>query len=79
MIVVISARQDDRRAVVQRVLNRRQRRADARIVADAAVFHRHVEVDPDEHALSFQVEVADGQFHKPFATSLRSRSTQRFE
>ena len=34
--------------LLQRVLDRRQRRADARVVADRAVLDRHVEVDADE-------------------------------
>ena len=44
--------QDDGRApAFERVLDRRQRRADARVVADDAVLERDVEVDADEDAL----------------------------
>ncbi len=51
--------EDDRRALLERVLDRRQRRADARVVRDRAVLDRHVEVDPDERLLPAQVEIAD--------------------
>src|SRR5581483_11575520 len=70
---------DRRAAVLDDVANRRQRRADARVVADRAVLQRHVEVDAHEHALAGDVEVANRKLHSPFFTSSRSRSTQRFE
>ena len=47
--------------VAQRVLQRGQRLADARVVGDDAVLQRNVEVDADEHALIGKVEVADGK------------------
>ena len=50
---------DDARAVVQCVGDRRQRRGDAGVVADHAVLERHVEVDADEDALAGDVEVAN--------------------
>ena len=56
------AREDHGRARVERVLNRRNGPAQPRVVADAPVFQRHVEVDPDENALALQVEVFDGSF-----------------
>ena len=71
--------QDRRRAVVQRVRDRRQRRSDARVVADFAVFERHVEVDADEHTLAAQIEIANGKLHRPRLAMNTSRSTQRFE
>ena len=39
---------------VERVLDRRQRLADARVVADDAALERDVEVDADEHASALQ-------------------------
>ena len=45
----------------ERVLNRRNGPAQSRVVADSPVFERHVEIDPDENALSLQVEVFDGK------------------
>ena len=52
--------QDDPRPVVDQVADRRQRRANARVVGDRAVGDRHVEVDAHEHALAFDVDVLDG-------------------
>jgi hypothetical protein len=48
-----------RRAGVERELNRRQGGAQSRVVADLSVFQRHVEVDANENALAFEVEVFD--------------------
>src|SRR5215831_11218449 len=56
------ARQNySRRALIERVLDRRQRRANARVVADDAVFQRHVEVDANEDALTLQGEIFNRQ------------------
>ncbi len=52
-------REDHRGAVFQRVANRRDRRADTRVVRDPAVLNRDVEVDPDQDLLPPQVEIAD--------------------
>ncbi len=52
-------RQDDRGALVERVLDRRQRRADARVVGNRAVLDRHVEVHADEDALAGEIEIRD--------------------
>ena len=52
-------REDDRRAVVERVGDRRQRRADPRVVRDAPVLDRHVEVHAHEHAPVGQGEILD--------------------
>ena len=81
------AREHDGGAVIERVLDRRQRRADPRVVADDAVLQRDVEIDADEDALALEIEIPDRKFHRPangsryrpFVTSSRSRSTQRFE
>ena len=53
--------------LLERVADGRQRRADARVVADHAVLQRHVEVDADEHALALQVEVADRELRHTVA------------
>src|SRR5215467_7610945 len=56
------AREDyRRRALVERVLDSWQRRANARVVADDAVFQRHVEVDANEDALTLQGEIFNRQ------------------
>ena len=55
--------EDDGGALVERVLDGRQRRAHAGVVADDAVLERHVEVDADENALALEIEVADREFH----------------
>ena len=54
------AHEDDARAVVDELLDGGQRRADARVVGDGAVLHRHVEVDAHEHALAARVQLVDG-------------------
>ena len=55
--------QDHRpRPVLQRVLDRRQRRADPRVVPDRAVLDRHVEVHADQHAPPLEVEILDRLF-----------------
>ena len=73
------AGEDDGRAAVQRVRDRRQRRLDARVVLDLAVGERDVEIDANEDALALEIQVRDRELHRPFVTSLRTRSTQRFE
>ena len=45
-------RQDDSRPSLPQLLDRRQRRPDARVVGDRTVVQRNIEVDPDEHALA---------------------------
>src|SRR6185369_17281937 len=50
------------RAVIDRVLDRRQRRSDARIVVNLAVFDRHVEVDADEQSLAGKGKIFYRQF-----------------
>jgi hypothetical protein len=47
------------RALLRSILNRRQRAAYARIVFHHALLQRHVEVNANENALPFQVEVFD--------------------
>src|SRR6185436_257292 len=66
------ARQNHRRAAFERVADRRQRRVDARVVADHARLERHVEIDADEHALSYH----DSTFRKsPSITFVYGMST----
>ena len=55
-------RQDDRCAVIERVLDRRQRCGDARIVGDRAVLHGYVEVNADEDTLPAKIKILDGEF-----------------
>jgi hypothetical protein len=56
------AGEDDRGALRERVLDRRQRGGDARVVGDGAggLVLRDIEVDAHEHALAGETEVADG-------------------
>ena len=54
------AHEDDARALRDELLDGGQRRADARVVGDGAVLHRHVEVDAHEHALAARVQLVDG-------------------
>ena len=56
------------------LLDRRQSRADARVVGHLAVLQRNVEVDPHENAPILDVHVVEG-LHRSFWTS----STMRFE
>ena len=65
-------REHDRRAVVQRVADCRQRRADPCIVADSLVLDRDVEVDADERTRSRQLEISDRQLgHQPGTATTR--------
>jgi hypothetical protein len=60
------------RAVIKRIADCRQSGANPRIVLDAAVFQRHVEVDANEDALPSQIEVFDGELlHDQQALGLR--------
>ena len=49
--------------VIERVANRRERRADTRVVGHLAILERHVEVDAHEHAPTLQIEISDGKLH----------------
>src|SRR5579862_2626459 len=49
-------------ALLDQILDGRQRGADARVVGDARAFERDVEVDADEHPLVLDVDVFDGLF-----------------
>ena len=51
--------ENDLGLVAQRIFDRRQCLADARVVGDGAVLQRNIEVDADEHALVGKVEVAN--------------------
>src|SRR5439155_3709691 len=56
------ARQNYRsRALIERVLDRRERRANTSVVADDAVFQRHVEVDANEDALALELKIFNRQ------------------
>ena len=78
--------EDQRGAALAQQLDRRQRRADPRVVGDPAAVERHVEVDPDQHPLAGDVGVADAlpwrSSRRPPAAAQRTlpaSSTQRFE
>ena len=51
-----------RGARLERVIDRGQRLADARVVADDAALERDVEVDADEHAPALELEIANRAF-----------------
>jgi hypothetical protein len=53
------AGEHDGRAMVDRVLDGRQRRADPGVVANHPVLQRHVEVDADEDALALEIQIPD--------------------
>ena len=63
-------------AALEQQPERRQRRADARVVRDAAVLERDVEVGADEDALAGDVGGLDGP-RQPHARSFPTRSTSR--
>ena len=66
----VRADADLRRAALEQQLQRRQRRADARVVGDRAVLQRDVEVGADQHGLARDVGVADGARHAHFVVLL---------
>ena len=49
------AHQDNGRAVIQAVAHRGERGADAGVVADFAVFNRHVQVGTDQHGFTAHI------------------------
>src|SRR5688572_22906943 len=52
------------RALLKRVFDRREAGSDARVVLNLAVLDRHVEVNANESAFTFQIEVFNGElFH----------------
>jgi hypothetical protein len=53
----------DARARLDGISDRRQRLANAGVVADDAVLERDIEIDPDEHAATGEVEVANALLH----------------
>src|SRR5262249_55865828 len=64
------------------VLNRRQRRAQPRVVGDLAVFQRDIEVDPHERALAIQRlrgKIPQAPLFQRRVPMNASRSTQRDE
>ena len=54
------AHEHDARTLRDELLDGGQRGADARVVGDDAVFHRHVEVDAHERAQTVRVQLVDG-------------------
>ena len=54
--------QEERRALIERILDSRQGGADALVVGHFAIRHRHVEVHAHEHAFVFEVNVFYGFF-----------------
>src|SRR6267143_1763015 len=49
-------------AIIQDLVNRREGFNDTLVIGDAAAFHRNVEINADEDALSFQMNIIDRQF-----------------
>ena len=58
--------QDRLRALFPEIIDRRQTFADAGVIGDGdlpvAFFRRHIEIDPDQDALSAHLEIAQGEF-----------------
>ena len=52
--------ENDFRALLDRIFNRRHRAANARVVLDVPVFNRHVEIHADKNSFSLDVDVFDG-------------------
>src|SRR5207237_3066923 len=57
-------------ARVERVLDRRQRCLNPRVVANDAALYWNVEVDANEDAPALQVQIPDGFIHRPFLSIL---------
>src|SRR5262245_49577986 len=59
--------QNSFRAVFSQVVDGRQTFADSRVISDTnfatANFRRHVEIYPDQHAFSADVEITESEFH----------------
>ena len=54
-------RENHARAMFGRVIDRRQRRANARIVVNSAVFDGNVEIDSNEDAFAGKFQIPDGE------------------
>src|SRR5712675_1369218 len=54
-------RQDQSPTFLNRQPQRRQRLANARVIADHAILERNIEVHANEHALAAQIEIIDRQ------------------
>ena len=65
--------------VQEQVLQRGQRRTNARVVGHASLLERDVQIRPDEDALPRDVGLADGARPAHYAGSLPIRSTSRHE
>src|SRR5438270_21460 len=55
------AGEDDDRAMIECVLDRWKRCANASVVANDTVLERHVEVDADEHTLTVELKIVNRQ------------------
>ncbi len=66
-------------AGVEQMAQRQERSLDPRVVRDASVLERHVEVGADENALVRDVRGADGTRYVPQGRSFPIRSTSRHE
>ncbi len=71
--------EDHARAGLAQRRDRRQRRADARVVADHAVLDRDVEVDAAEHAPAGELQRVQAARERAGHRTLVIRSTSRFE
>ena len=71
--------QDHARAALAQQRDRRQRRADARVVRDRAVLQRHVEVDAAEHPPAGDLQRIQAARQRAGHRTLVIRSTSRFE
>ena len=72
----VRAHRDLGRVALEQQLERRERCADSRVVRDAAVVERDVEVGADEDALAGDVGGLDGP-RQPHPSSFPTRSTRR--
>ena len=54
------AHQNNFRAMLEQIRDSGQRRTDTRVVGDRTVFHRHVEVDSNKHALTVYIRRLNG-------------------
>ncbi len=54
--------QDNGRAMVQQILNRRQSGANTGVIPHRTVLDRHVEIHPHQHLFVFYIYIFDGLF-----------------
>src|SRR5437667_7407755 len=72
--------EDDRtRFLVEDRFQGRQRSRDPRVVGDLAVFNRYVEIDANQYALAFQINVSDSLlFHSWILLTRRCKTRVYF-